>query len=105
MQCNQTKHNSLSLYNPDHPAECIYHPHELAKERKMPVPDHSSDDAERSWPVRLFRYTESLGWQKLVGGDGFGGTVIQASPRKDWYVQGKADTDDSTSFGASISRL
>lgn len=40
-------------------------------------------DEEPSWPVTLFRYTESTGWQKEVGSEE-SGTDIRASPRKDW---------------------
>mmetsp|Transcript_64469 Transcript_64469/g.180261 ORF Transcript_64469/g.180261 Transcript_64469/m.180261 type:complete len:213 (+) Transcript_64469:56-694(+) len=40
---------------------------------------------EPSWPVTLFRYSESLGWQTQVGAEGTG-TAIHASPRKDCIV-------------------
>ena len=49
------------------------------------MPLHHAEK-EPSWPIELFRYTESLGWQKQVGAAGTG-TAIRASPRKDWYVQ------------------
>ena len=39
---------------------------------------------ERSWSVVLFRFTESTGWEKEVGGDKDGITTM-VSPRKDRY--------------------
>ena len=39
---------------------------------------------ERSWSVVLFRFTESTGWEKEVGGDK-DGIATMVSPRKDRY--------------------
>jgi hypothetical protein len=39
---------------------------------------------ERSWPIDLFRYKESTGWEKEIGGEKDGNATM-VSPRKNRY--------------------
>lgn len=47
---------------------------------------------QQTWPVKLFRLTERSRWQVQTGGHGTAGTILTASPRRDWYVTQKLNS-------------
>jgi len=44
-----------------------------------------TSNEERSWPIDLFRYNESTGWEREIGGDKEG-IATMTSARKGRYV-------------------